>query len=489
MKDGGLTLWNATAICETSKTSWQTVNAIWKTIWRTTQRANKSFSSNGRISSDFTERSITTSSIWQESITCFLSWLWADRGENLERRYLESRPGRFGKVGCFRNLSSNDQRERRIDNTKTWWIQIPSSSRWYIKLVRKRLRISRVHSKAGTDRKEWRFQQRTSRRIGSVSIGRQDDAEARADSWSIPGDVIYRLHNEPRVQLYVPKEDTFPIPLKYWRYRSTHTDLDVLKEKKIDDYYHLMHWWNTTQIPRERQSDNSSIRKKKFYQESFLDMRCSREKLGKKIFWLLRLKNWKSWMHQKFIPEDWMRKKSWWLPKNEEFVFPVADGSAILSGRDNEFQEPTLRRESTVRRQNLSGESHGVREEFQPEETKDDAEARKDFGSIEENFICRHHIEPRVQFFRAERRIIPYFTKSIRERIDEHPNEITSRSHMAWHLDKNWKSQSIWGKDKFSWIDIAGKGRNSVLYCNFATLRTNSVRWKDLKKALHPIFL
>ena len=38
---------------------------------------------------------------------------------------------------------------------------------------------------------------------------------------------------------------------------------------------------------------------------------CSRGEFGKKIFWLLRLKNWKSRMHQKYIPEDWMRKKSW----------------------------------------------------------------------------------------------------------------------------------------------------------------------------------
>ena len=50
-----------------------------------------------------------------------------------------------------------------------------------------------------------------------------------------------------------------------------------------------------------------------------------------------------------------------------------------LSGRNYEFQEPTLRREPTVRRENLSGESHGDREEFQLEETKGDAEARKDF--------------------------------------------------------------------------------------------------------------
>ena len=55
--------------------------------------------------------------------------------------------------------------------------------------------------------------------------------------------------------------------------------------------------------------------------------------------------------------------------------------SAKLSGRDYEFQEPTLRRESTVRRENLSGESQGDGEEFQLEETKDDAEPRKDFWS------------------------------------------------------------------------------------------------------------
>ena len=51
------------------------------------------------------------------------------------------------------------------------------------------------------------------------------DAEARADFWSIQGD--HRLHNEPRVQLFVPKEETFPVPLKYIDVTgSTHTDLD-----------------------------------------------------------------------------------------------------------------------------------------------------------------------------------------------------------------------------------------------------------------------
>ena len=64
--------------------------------------------------------------------------------------------------------------------------------------------------------------------------------------------------------------------------------------------------------------------------------------------------------------------------RDGEFVFPVGDGSATLSGRDHEFQEPTLRREHTVKRENLSGESQGDREEFQPEETKDDAATQED---------------------------------------------------------------------------------------------------------------
>ena len=56
--------------------------------------------------------------------------------------------------------------------------------------------------------------------------------------------------NEPRVQSYVPKEETFPIPLKYIDVtRSTHIDLDVLQHKRIDDFWnvdssrHLSNTW------------------------------------------------------------------------------------------------------------------------------------------------------------------------------------------------------------------------------------------------------
>ena len=63
------------------------------------------------------------------------------------------------------------------------------------------------------------------------------DAEARNDFWSMQGDFIHRHHVEARVQLCVPKEEAFPIPLKYIDVtRTTHTHLDVVQERRIDDY-------------------------------------------------------------------------------------------------------------------------------------------------------------------------------------------------------------------------------------------------------------
>ena len=72
------------------------------------------------------------------------------------------------------------------------------------------------------------------------SLKPTDDAEARADFWSIQGDFICRHHNESRVQLYVLQEETFLIPLKYIDVtRSTLIDLNVLQEKTIDDYWNV----------------------------------------------------------------------------------------------------------------------------------------------------------------------------------------------------------------------------------------------------------
>ena len=67
-----------------------------------------------------------------------------------------------------------------------------------------------------------------------------DAGEAMNDFWSMSGNFIYRHNVEPRVKLYSPREESFPIPLKYIDVtRTTHTNLDVKQEKRIDDYWNI----------------------------------------------------------------------------------------------------------------------------------------------------------------------------------------------------------------------------------------------------------
>ena len=64
-----------------------------------------------------------------------------------------------------------------------------------------------------------------------------DAGEAINDFWSMSGRFIYRHHVEPRVKIYSPREESFPIPLKYNDVsRTTHTNSDVKQERRIDDY-------------------------------------------------------------------------------------------------------------------------------------------------------------------------------------------------------------------------------------------------------------
>ena len=60
------------------------------------------------------------------------------------------------------------------------------------------------------------------------------------DFWSMSGNFIYRHHVELRGKLYSPREESFLIPLKYIDVsRTAHTNLDVKKERRIDDYWNI----------------------------------------------------------------------------------------------------------------------------------------------------------------------------------------------------------------------------------------------------------
>ena len=83
-----------------------------------------------------------------------------------------------------------------------------------------------------------------------------DAGEAINDFWSISGNFKNRHHVEPRVKLHSPREESFPIPLKYIDVsRTTCTNLDVKQEKRIDDCWNVDgsrdlsdYWTGFTQI-------------------------------------------------------------------------------------------------------------------------------------------------------------------------------------------------------------------------------------------------
>ena len=161
---------------------------------------NNSCWSNGWISSDFSARSIKTSSIRQESITWYLSWAWLERGKNLEWRYSDC--GLERKVGCISNLSSKNQHQRSIDNTEE---EMNSFPQW--QMVQQKLSGRDCEFREPTKRREQTVRRENlTGKVQGEPEGPQptestDDAEAREDFWSIHGDFISHHHIEPRVHL------------------------------------------------------------------------------------------------------------------------------------------------------------------------------------------------------------------------------------------------------------------------------------------------
>ena len=63
---------------------------------------------------------------------------------------------------------------------------------------------------------------------------KKDDAGIHKDFWSIQGDFIYRHHIEPRVQFFVSREESCPIPLsKIDVISATYADLEIAQENEF----------------------------------------------------------------------------------------------------------------------------------------------------------------------------------------------------------------------------------------------------------------
>ena len=109
-----------------------------------------------------------------------------------------------------------------------------------------------------------------------------------------------------------------------------------------------------------------------------------------------------------------MQKKSYQPHKDGEFALLVADGSATLSGRDCEFQEPTLRQEHTLKRANLSGESlKAIGKRFNLKNLQRTRKLGKTSVLFKEIFIYHRLFELGVQLFVPQEESFPFPLKYI----------------------------------------------------------------------------
>ena len=119
-----------------------------------------------------------------------------------------------------------------------------SSRRWTNKICWRRSGTENIHLDTGHPIRGEGHRDFLGQSEGSPPPSPQDSypdaGEARNDFWSMSGNFTYRHHVEPRVKLYSPRQESFPIPLKYIDVsRTTHTNLDVMQESRIDDYLNI----------------------------------------------------------------------------------------------------------------------------------------------------------------------------------------------------------------------------------------------------------
>ena len=124
--------------------------------------------------------------------------------------------------------------------------------------------------------------------------------------------------------------------------------------------------------------------------------------------------------------------------KEDEFIFPVADGTAKLSGRDYEFRKSTLSRKPTVKTQ-ISAENFKVNQESLNRQNQQMMlKASADVRSIQGDFIHRHHNESRVQLHVLKEETFPFPLKYI---------DVTRSTHTDQDVMQEKQVDDYWNVD------------------------------------------
>ena len=170
---------------------------------------------------------------------------------------------------------------------------------------------------------------------------------------------------------------------------------------------------------------------------------------GRVTYWSQTLRSWRRWTHQKSTRKR-LNAKEVIFPKDKgEFIFLFADGRIKTFGGDQDLRTSTLIRQRPVR-----GESHldflGESEGSLPpphESFPDGGEAIDDFWSLSENFIYRHHVEPRVKLYSPREEPFRFPLKCIDVSRTTHTNldvKQEKRIDDYWNIDGSRDLSDYW---------------------------------------------
>ena len=171
MKVGGLIQWNAIAIYEMFKTSWQMEKHLLK----------------GDVENHLKDRSfrpvITFGAMVEyQSVSANILRICIDCGEILERRYFGCGRWGAGIFGRVRNSCPKAQRKESKYAEEWWKFHIPNR-RWNSKIVWKRSWNPKIHSEVGPSCKEWKSHRRPSGKFGEVSTSRRNKRWRWSPQW------------------------------------------------------------------------------------------------------------------------------------------------------------------------------------------------------------------------------------------------------------------------------------------------------------------
>ena len=125
--------------------------------------------------------------------------------------------------------------------------------------------------------------------------------------------------------------------------------------RNVQDSWQMGKWLRLTRFQHEINQEFINLARK-YYQESFLAISWSRENLERRYSGL------------DTYPWRINAKEILIRQKDDENMFPFADGTAKLLGRDYEFRESSPRREPTVRCEDFSREFHNESGQSRPTE-------------------------------------------------------------------------------------------------------------------------